>query len=97
MEQLGATPPNTGGDITSATAELPYEKEFAEFVQRMHDGLIIGLQDYGAYGFEKNDLMEMVIDELRDTACYAFFQFLKIRKLTLQLQELEAKGEQSNG
>jgi len=66
---------------------LPYEEEFTEFIRLMHDGLTLGLKEYGPYGYKRNDLPTMIIEELRDQACYAFFQFLKVQKLAVRIEE----------
>lgn len=66
---------------------LDFEDEFQQFVNLMREGLIRGGEEYGPRAFYNNDLPGMMVEELRDLACYSFLQFLKVLELQRRLQE----------
>ena len=78
---------------------MKYEKEFDQFVQDMKVGLDVGEKKYGLTGLTDDNHLEMLQEELRDVACYAYLLYQKIEMIkanVLKYQDVkEITGEVS--
>jgi len=58
---------------------MKYEKEFQEFINLMRQGLELGEKKYGLSGLTDDSHLEMLEEELRDVAAYAYLLYQKIQ------------------
>lgn len=65
---------------------------FDQLCQERH---VAGAAEYGAFTFLENDVVNMMLEELADTANYCRYQFIKLMILQdLIAQDLQDKGQE---
>lgn len=58
-----------------------HDKAFKRFLLLAHKGFEKGAKEHGEGSNKEMNLLKEIKEELRDVACYAFFQFKKIEAL----------------
>jgi len=72
-----------------------YKKEFKKYTQLMQHGLEIGEKKYGS-GVVKDNMLEMMEEEIRDFSTYGFLLYLKLQLLKQKFIELKDLKEVTN-
>lgn len=66
-----------------------YDKNFEDFLLYAHKGFIRGQQTHGEHSNKKMNLIKEIKEELRDVACYAFFQFERLNDIENKMRRLK--------
>jgi len=66
-----------------------YVKDFEKFLRQAEYGFYLGQKSHGEHSNKKMNLIKEIKAELRDVACYAFFQFRKMNKLEEKIRRLK--------
>ena len=74
--------------IKSLPEDISKEK-FDDFINLMVDGFARGEETHGLGSNKTMDLIDEIIQEFRDVACYSFFQYIKLVNLKEKLNRLE--------
>jgi hypothetical protein len=78
---------------------MKYSREFKKFIKEMQTGIDVGQKKYGDKGLFGDSQLEMIKEEVRDLACYAFLTWLKVdmlqRKIVKKSDLKEFTGKQS--
>lgn|GEM_PF-6177005 len=65
-----------------------HQKDFKKFIGMMQTGLEHGQEKYGDTGLFGDSQLEMIEEELRDVASYAYLLFLKIQMLKRRMVKI---------
>jgi hypothetical protein len=66
---------------------MKYAKEFNDFIEKMKEGLEVGEKKYGLSGLTDDNHLEMLEEEIRDIACYAYLLYQKIQMVKQNVLE----------
>ena len=75
---------------------MKHKKSFDKFVKDMKVGLTVGEQKYGLSGLTDDNHLEMLKEELRDVACYAYLLYQKIEMIQKNILQYDDVKELRN-
>lgn len=77
--------PSTSNDLGQLSDLI--RKATTEFGRKASERLEIGAEEYGKYAYLGNDVLDMLMEELLDTANYAMMQYVKIYLIKHTLED----------
>ena len=72
-------------------------KDFKKFTKFMESGLDFGFKKYGTDGFLADNNFRMLVEEIRDMACYSYLLYRKVKMLQEGILKKEDIKELTRG